>query len=131
MRVEKISIVNKKNDQLNITFGKQKQQNKEIKSDKLLLYSLVGFTGVMSLILLDRTSKTRLQKLFAEEVVWNKRKKNVLLKNLKNLFQNRIKKQKAPDNPELFYFYTEFLCYDRKTSVQAAFFGFLICNKII
>ena len=52
----------KKNNQLNITFGKQKQQNQETKSDKILLYSLAGFTGIMSLILFDRTSKTRKKK---------------------------------------------------------------------
>ena len=57
----------KKNNQLNITFGKQKQQNQETKSDKILLYSLAGFTGIMSLILFDRTSKTRLQKFFVKE----------------------------------------------------------------
>lgn len=45
----------------------QTKQNKN-KTDRVLLYSLMGFSALMAFNMLDRTSKTRLQKLFAEEV---------------------------------------------------------------
>lgn len=45
----------------------QTKQNKN-KTDRVLLYSLMGFSALMAISMLDRTSKTRLQKLFAEEV---------------------------------------------------------------
>ena len=41
---------------------------KQNKTDRVLLYSLMGFSALMAFNMLDRTSKTRLQKLFAEEV---------------------------------------------------------------
>ena len=45
----------------------QTKQNKN-KTDRVLLYSLMGFSALMAISMMDRTSKTRLQKLFAEEV---------------------------------------------------------------
>lgn len=45
----------------------QTKQNKN-KTDRVLLYSLMGFSALMAISMLDRTSKTRLQKFFAEEV---------------------------------------------------------------
>lgn len=41
---------------------------KQNKTDRVLLYSFMGFSALMAFNMLDRTSKTRLQKLFAEEV---------------------------------------------------------------
>ena len=45
----------------------QTKQNKN-KTDRVLLYSLMGFSALMAISMMDRTSKTRLQKFFAEEV---------------------------------------------------------------
>ena len=45
----------------------QTKQNKN-KTDRVLLYSLMGFSALIAISMLDRTSKTRLQKFFAEEV---------------------------------------------------------------
>ena len=55
--------------QTNYSFKNEDSRSVQTKQNgQRLLYSLMGFSALMAFNMLDRTSKTRLQKLFAEEV---------------------------------------------------------------
>ena len=58
----------KNEDSRSVQTKQNKTKQNKNKTDRVLLYSLMGFSALMAISMMDRTSKTRLQKFFAEEV---------------------------------------------------------------